>query len=173
MITLVCGGPNSGKSARAEELFCEIKAVHKYYIATMRVFDEEGIKRVEKHRKARAGKGFITLEIPVCADSALKEIKDPAQSAVLLECLSNLAGNEMHETGGFDPVSFTSGYDTLTERIIKNIADLSAAVKELIIVANMFKEDDEMYDEETKAYVRLNNTLTEKIRLLADKVVDI
>ncbi len=97
MITLVCGSPNSGKSTRAEELFSETKAEYKYYVATMQVFDEEGRKRVEKHRRAREGKGFITLEIPTKADSALSRIKDGAHSAVLLECLSHLAGNEMHE----------------------------------------------------------------------------
>lgn len=173
MITLVCGSPNSGKSARAEELFSETKAEYKYYVATMQVFDEEGRKRVEKHRRAREGKGFITLEIPTKADSALSRIKDGAHSAVLLECLSNLAGNEMHEAGDFDPDAFEAGFDQLTERIVNDIVTLSEAVTQLIIVANMFKEDDEMYDEETKAYVRLNNTLTRKIRHLADKVVDI
>ncbi|MBP5609090.1 MAG: bifunctional adenosylcobinamide kinase/adenosylcobinamide-phosphate guanylyltransferase [Lachnospiraceae bacterium] len=173
MITLVCGTPGSGKSARAEELFSQTEAVNKYYIATMEVFDAEGEKRVEKHRKAREGKGFITIEIPCNVDRALEDIKDPAHSAVLLECLSNLAGNEMHADGiTYHPVT-DAELSEMTERISADILRLSDAVSELIVVANMFPEEDDMYDEETETYVRLNNALTGRIRLMADKVVDI
>lgn len=173
MLTLVCGRPDSGKSARAEELFSGIRTKYKYYIATMQVFDEEGRKRVEKHRRAREGKGFITLEITSDVGRAVDEMADPSESAALLECLSNLAGNEMHRDGGFDPKAFAADFDRLSARICSDITGLSEKITELIVVANMFPADDDSYDEETKAYVRLNNTLTEKIRLLADKVVDI
>ena len=36
----------------------------RYYIATMEVFGEEGRKKVERHKKLRQGKGFITIESP-------------------------------------------------------------------------------------------------------------
>ena len=173
MITLVCGKPNSGKSARAEELFSETKAEYKYYIATMQVFDEEGRKRVEKHRRAREGKGFITLEISTGVERAADEMADPSKSAALLECLSNLAGNEMHGSEAFDPRAFDENFGELSGRICADIVRLSDKIAGLIVVANTFPADDDSYDEETKAYVRLNNTLTEKIRLLADRVVDV
>ena len=60
---LVTGGSGSGKSEFAEGLLADIKE-NKYYIATMAVNGEEGRKRVERHRRLREGKRFITLEAP-------------------------------------------------------------------------------------------------------------
>ncbi len=62
MITLVLGGSGSGKSAYAEHLLDG--KTNKYYIATMQVYDAEGEKKVARHRKLRAGKGFVTIEQP-------------------------------------------------------------------------------------------------------------
>ena len=47
MIVFVIGGSGSGKSAYAEKRLLAMEAEKKHYIATMRVFDEEGKKRVE------------------------------------------------------------------------------------------------------------------------------
>ena len=60
MITLVLGGSGSGKSAYAEHLLDG--KTNKYYIATMQVYDAEGEKKVARHRRLRAGKGFVTME---------------------------------------------------------------------------------------------------------------
>ena len=62
MITLVLGGSGSGKSAYAEHLLDG--KTNKYYIATMQVYDAEGGKKVARHRRLRAGKGFVTMEQP-------------------------------------------------------------------------------------------------------------
>ena len=62
MITLVLGGSGSGKSAYAEHLLDG--KTNKYYIATMQVYDAEGEKKVARHRRLRAGKGFVTMEQP-------------------------------------------------------------------------------------------------------------
>ncbi len=63
MITLVIGGSGSGKSAYAEGLLENFTGT-KYYLATLQAEDEEAVKKVEKHRMQRQGKGFITLEQP-------------------------------------------------------------------------------------------------------------
>ena len=63
MITLVTGGSGSGKSAYAESLLYSCEGI-RYYIATMQIYDAEGEKKVERHRKLRAGKGFLTIESP-------------------------------------------------------------------------------------------------------------
>ena len=63
MVYLIIGGSGSGKSAYAEQLMeCFTGVTEKYYLATMQIFDEEGEKRKEKHRAARQGKGFLTIE---------------------------------------------------------------------------------------------------------------
>ena len=64
MMVLVLGGSGSGKSAYAEELLCTLAGksqTTKYYLAAMRVYDEEGARKVEKHRERRKGKGFLTM----------------------------------------------------------------------------------------------------------------
>lgn len=68
MITLITGGSGSGKSAYAEKYICHVsnekRYKEKYYIATMQVFDDEGQRKIDRHRRLRAGKGFITIEQP-------------------------------------------------------------------------------------------------------------
>ena len=76
MIYLVTGGSGSGKSAYAESLLSGFENIRsRYYIATMQVYGEEGKKRVERHRRLRAGKGFITSEQTVQIEQALKKFK--------------------------------------------------------------------------------------------------
>ena len=60
MIHLVIGGSGSGKSEYAENLLEDSPG--KYYIATMQVYDAEGRKKVARHQRLRAGKGFQTIE---------------------------------------------------------------------------------------------------------------
>ena len=64
MVTLVIGGSGSGKSAYAEDLLQAVMD-EKYYLATMQVYDVEMQKKVDIHRRNRAGKGFQTIEKPV------------------------------------------------------------------------------------------------------------
>ena len=51
------------------------------YVATMRPFDEEGEKRIERHRRMRDGKGFLTVE---CYEK-MERLALPEHSFVLLE----------------------------------------------------------------------------------------
>ena len=53
---LVIGGSGSGKSAYAEKVALECqKEKRHFYLATMHVFGEEGQKKVERHKRMRAG----------------------------------------------------------------------------------------------------------------------
>ena len=91
MMVLVTGGSGSGKSAFAEDCVLSCGENKRIYIATMYPFDEESKKRVARHRKMRAGKGFETVECFV----GLKNLKVSHGSTVLLECMSNLTANEI------------------------------------------------------------------------------
>lgn len=62
MLILVTGGSGSGKSAFAEDRILSLGEAKRIYIATMHPFDQESFKRIERHRKMRAGKGFDTIE---------------------------------------------------------------------------------------------------------------
>ena len=90
MFVLVTGGAASGKSAYAENLLLRSSASPKWYLATMLAQDAESRARVERHRAMRKGKGFLTMECPF----ALEKLVVPKNSALLLECLSNLLANE-------------------------------------------------------------------------------
>ena len=63
MMVVVTGASGSGKSEYAEGVAVKLAGKGDlYYLATMRVYGEEGVRRVERHRKLRAGKGFQTAE---------------------------------------------------------------------------------------------------------------
>ena len=95
MIVLVTGGSGCGKSTWAEKLVASLPNENRVYIATMRVYDDESVKRVERHRAQRADKGFRTIECE--KDLASADIAD--SSVVLLEDLVNLMANEMFDGG--------------------------------------------------------------------------
>lgn len=63
MITLITGGSGSGKSAYAEKYICHVSNEkgykEKYYIATMQIFDDEGQRKIDRHRRLRAGKALL------------------------------------------------------------------------------------------------------------------
>ena len=90
MLILVSGGSASGKSEFAEGLVTASGLETRAYLATMQVWDAESERRVERHRRMRAGKGFATVECPVNLAGAVL----PAGCAALLEDLSNLTANE-------------------------------------------------------------------------------
>ena len=90
MLTVVTGGSGSGKSELAENIAVKFTG-KKYYIAAMQPFGEEALKRIERHRKMRAEKGFETIEKYTDIDELTFTRKD----LVLLECVSNLCANEM------------------------------------------------------------------------------
>ena len=85
MMAVVTGGSGSGKSAFAEDKILSLGQGKRFYIATMHPYDEESYKRVERHRKMRAGKGFETVE----CYTGLENLEFPQDAIVLLECMSN------------------------------------------------------------------------------------
>ena len=67
MIHLITGGSGSGKSEYAEECLLHMNSNNSVdktfiYLATMRPYGEEARKKIRRHHKLRAGKGFDTLE---------------------------------------------------------------------------------------------------------------
>lgn len=99
MITLIMGGSGSGKSAYAEDYaLAQAGEASKYYIATMQIYDAEGQRKVERHRKLRAGKGFVTIEQPTDIAEAGLQIVTVQQS----ECRQKM--NMAEVSGAADEV---------------------------------------------------------------------
>ena len=169
MITLIIGEPDSGKSALAEELAMQTGDVKKYYLATMEVSDEKAAERVKKHRRLREGKGFVTIERTTHVSDALGVI-EPAEATVLLECVSNLVGNEMH-VGPEQMALAKADLKRFANEIAADILKLSV-VSNLILVTNEFWEKGD-FDEETRLYVRLCSLVNERLKETADRIEDV
>ena len=167
MFVLVTGGSGSGKSVFAEQLVCSSNKSCRYYLATMQIYGEEGRQKVERHRRMRAGKGFITLEAPRDARRALAEVKDPSDSVILLECMSNLAANEMFLESEIVP------QDVVAEKILGDVKNLLASGCDLVVVTNNVFEDGIDYDSTTKAYMGALGEINQKLAAEADQAVEV
>ena len=163
MITLVYGGSGSGKSAFSEDLVCKTDFPNRYYLATMRSFDEETKNRIARHRSLREGKNFITIECPTDIVNAIIE----RDSIVLLECMSNLVANEMFS--GKEVKSFYQCAD----KIVEDVISLSKKTASLVIVSNNIFEDGISYDEGTKEYMRALGLINKRLGELSDEVYDV
>ena len=167
MMTLIIGGSGSGKSAYAEDYTISLSEDRKkYYIATMQIYDEEGKRKVERHRMLRGGKGFSTIEQPVDIGKAAEKMEAEDRTA-LLECVSNLTANEMFsgEVPGTEEV--------ITEKIVGGIAVLNRELTHLVIVSNNVFEDGNVYDKTTMAYIRAMGRINQKLAEMADEVVEV
>ena len=193
MIVLVLGTPDSGKSKIAEDIVMRLAAglditgspaeeggrnesgrlaapagMDKLYIATMIPFGEEGDRRIEKHRNMRAGKGFLTVEKYTEVDSLIGEITDLDRKCCLLECMSNLVGNEMH-----DPRNLSLSDEELEKLITEQVLALGKSCGHLVVVANRFLTEDADYDDETRRYVRIADRVNEILKAGADKTCEL
>lgn len=199
MITLITGGSGSGKSAYAEKYIChasnEKGFKEKYYIATMQVFDEEGQRKIDRHRRLRAGKGFITIEQPRDIQDAVSKLQSEnclkTGRLALLECMSNLVANEMFppvdasdtkEAGvkkeALDEPENMRDYENtlislVSKKVLKEVSILSENVAELVIVTNNVFEDGVCYDESTMNYIKAMGTVNRGLAAMAESVVEV
>lgn len=158
MMTLVTGGSKSGKSAFAESLFANYTG-EKIYIATMIPFGKDVMEAIERHKKSRSGKGFITIE----KYTSLDEIELPQYCSVLLECMGNLCANEMFSGAEIiNPVN----------SIIRQIVYLKECSDNLVIVTNEVSDEGIIYEKSTELYKRYLNEINSEIAGIADNVVE-
>lgn len=201
MITLITGGSGSGKSAYAEGYICrasnEKGCKEKYYIATMQVFDEEGQRKIDRHRRLRAGKGFITIEQPRDIQNAVSTMQSEnclkTVRSALLECMSNLVANEMFppadasgiqaaededEKEALDEIENMKDYENtkisrVSKKVLKEVGILSENVAELVIVTNNVFEDGVCYDESTMNYIKAMGIVNRGLAAMAERVVEV
>ena len=157
MFTLIIGGAASGKSALAEAV-AAARPGPLLYLATMEPFDRECRARIARHRAARAGKGFATVERYVdLAGAAL-----PPSASVLLEDLGNLTANELYRPDGGGPEAALSGVLAVLDRC----AHLTAVTNEVFSGGTAYAGDTLGY---LSALARLNRALAVR----ADTVVEV
>ena len=190
MLYIVTGGSGSGKSEYAEQIAVQCRnriGGALWYLATMRIWDDEGRKRVERHRRMRAAKGFETIERYTGLETlelrerfeepnldgldaeretdSLKhwESRQAAQKTViLLECMSNLVLNEFYDQE-----------DGAEERILRGIKHLQKQCHDLIIVTNEIFSDGVTYDPESERYIVLLGRVNRELGRTADSVTEV
>ena len=107
MIKVVYGSKSSGKIPFAEDICGSIPG-NKYYLATMRVKTDDDRNKVERHRKEREEKGFVTIEQDVAIVKAIDKIKwmdsllgaAEGDRVAMIASLPNLCANEMFLPSG-------------------------------------------------------------------------
>ena len=163
MLSVIIGGSGSGKSEYAENtalrLFRELGAQKLIYIATMKPYGEEAQKRIERHRKLRWGKGFETME----RYDMIDKITLSCRSVVLIECLSNLAANEI----------FDRGNKNAADDIVQGIKSLCERSLAVVAVTNEIFSGGLDYDEDTLFYIRSLAHINRKIAAFADNVTEV
>ena len=158
MVTLVIGGGGSGKSAFAESIAQKYSGATAY-IATMEPYGEEGAKRIERHRKMRADKGFHTIE----QYSFINEKTAENYENVLLECVSNLVANHI----------FTENDGNVVENVADGIDEMIKSVKNAVIVTNDIFADGCDYDDTTRDYIAKLGAVNCRLAQLADEVYEV
>ena len=164
MRILLTGGSSCGKSTWAEE-FATRMPEPRYYIATMRPYDDECRAKIAKHREQRREKGFITIE----KYTDLRSVVLPSRGTVLLECMCNLTANEMFDEQG----NMRDAYDD----IISGVLAVEAQCDVLIVVTNDVGSDNGAYSDETRRYIaalgRLNCALAKRFEHVLELVCGI
>jgi len=172
MIHLIIGGSGSGKSVYGEECAMRYPDSDRIYLATMKVYDEEGEKKVARHRQLRKDKGFTTIE----KTNDIGSIQIGEGKIILLECMSNLLANEMF-TGDGSCGTFTGDGSCGTfcgtvEKIVEAVRFLGEN-NNLIIISNNVFEDGIEYDEYTNLYLEALGSINTKIAAIADRVDEV
>ncbi|MBR5429369.1 MAG: bifunctional adenosylcobinamide kinase/adenosylcobinamide-phosphate guanylyltransferase [Firmicutes bacterium] len=135
------GGAKNGKSALGQELACRLAAPGElYYVATMIPHDGEDRARVARHRRERAGLGFITLE----QGSELAALARP-QGFYLVDSVTALLTNLMFPPAGFD-----------AEAPVKAAADLREFLRRAggaVLISDSIGADGGSYDPYTRSFM--------------------
>ena len=140
----------------------ERQEIPKVYIATMYPFDQEAFQKIDRHRELRKNKNFDTVE---CFTGLEKVNLKEHGTTVLLECMSNLAANEMYQKDG-------AGSRTV-EAICRGLDHLCNQADHLVVVSNEIFSDGMEYDPETFRYQQYLGKINQYIAGKADLVVEV
>lgn len=181
MFTLIIGASGSGKSQYAEELVLELGPRRRFYVATMKPWDEECLGRIARHKAMRSEKGFETIEWYENLERL--DLRDPERkSAVLLECLSNLVSNQMFPVGenteeflalGKEPLPRSFLENGVIRSVVRGIHSLKRQAGDLIVVTNDIFSDGYTYDEGTERYRFALAFIHRELAGHADRVVEV
>ncbi|MCL2478276.1 MAG: bifunctional adenosylcobinamide kinase/adenosylcobinamide-phosphate guanylyltransferase [Treponema sp.] len=144
MKIFISGGCKNGKSYLAQKLAKAARAGPLYYIATMLPADAEDDQRIARHRREREGWGFNTIEQQRDIEQILR--KCDTSGSFLLDSLTALLANEMFLPDGINAYA--------AEKICAGLREITAAIKNIVIVSDYIYSDAFPYDPLTENYRR-------------------
>ena len=176
MMELVTGGSGSGKSAYAEDRICALYEEYRktgkkeqklYYIATMYPYGTETEEKIADHRRRREGKGFRTLEWYTNITEKIHqfEASGEALGCVLLECVSNLAANELYMEEGAN--------DEAVRVVAQAMAMLKKKSCHLVVVTNEIFSESAKDSEEMRKYKYIMGEINKELAKMADEVTEV
>lgn len=176
MMELVTGGSGSGKSAYAEDRICALYEEYRktgkkeqklYYIATMYPYGTETEEKIADHRRRREGKGFRTLEWYTNITEKIHqfEASGEALGCVLLECVSNLAANELYMEEG--------AKDEAVRVVAQGMAMLKKKSCHLVVVTNEIFSESAKDSEEMRKYKYIMGEINKELAKMADEVTEV
>ena len=154
---------------RAEKNFCTIEQPTNLSEAVYKIEEEEKRKNIERKTEEIISENswkHTAEKIENGMQNGI-EMKGERAKIALLECMSNLAANEMF---GIDGIRKE---DEVVEKIVSDVQKLSKALDALVIVTNNIFEDGVEYEEETLAYIRALGRINERLAEYAEEVVEV
>lgn len=156
MRALITGGSASGKSDYAERLAMSL-GERRLYVATMQPFGDDAAERIARHRKLRAGRGFLSADR--YTDIGGADVP-PGTDVILLECIGNLLANELYMNGTADA-------------IVSGVLGLAEKAENIVIVTNEVGNDGEAYGDDTMRYIYELGRVNRALARAADTVTEV
>src|SRR5574344_192216 len=188
MNILITGGAASGKSAYAEMRAAELaekklvpspyKKLSLIYVATLDPSSGgDTTERIQKHRRMRSGKNFITIECSGSLSSCAAHCPD---SVVLLEDIGNAVANELFSHCN-DSAGKAEEYTRITAESAQKAADsvlaglriLRSSCSHLVAVTNELSSADSFVSDDVKIYEHTIGTVNCAWAAECDEVVEI
>lgn len=134
---------------------------------------EEALTKIDKWeekqcvavQEEKEGKQHIAVQKEKEGKQCVAEQKEK-QCVALVECMSNLAANEIFQEEEIRPYA-------AVERILKGIKTLSKHLHGLVIVTNNVFEDGIEYDAGTQEYLKALGQINEGLASMADTVTEV
>ncbi len=168
MFVTVTGGSGSGKSEYSENLLLKLDGNgfgNRVYIATMEPLGEESLRRIKRHRLMRREKGFETVECYTNLKNLAISNKNGKKPSVILECMSNLAANELYREDGAGEYA--------AEAILAGIDMLISQTENLVVVTNEVFSDGICYGDSTESYRKLLGKVNRELASRCDAYAEV
>ena len=163
MTIFVTGGCKNGKTTFALNQAMSLGSP-RYYVATMLPKDEEELRCVQRHRKARAGMAFTTIEQPFEVHRCFESV---GRSGVfLLDSVTALLANAMFPPGGGPQANATRQAEA-------SLGSFLDAAEHAVIVSDYIYSDGGEYAVSSEAFRGGLAALDRMLARRCDTVVEI